>query len=827
MEENRGYNPKEIEKKWQEKWEASDLYKAVTGDSKPKWYSLFEFPYPSGQGLHIGHCRPTVAMDVISRKRRMEGYNVLYPIGWDAFGLPTENYAIKTSISPQQATKENTDNFTTQLKQLGMSFDWSREINTTDPGYYKWTQWMFKKFFEAGLAYKATITINWCPNCKAGLANEELENGRCDRCGGEVEQRPKSQWMLRITKYADRLLKNLDELDFLPQIKSSQANWIGRSEGAEIKFQISNSEFSVEVFTTRPDTIFGATYLVLAPEHAVIEDLKSQISNLEEIEAYIKKAKGKTDLERQGAIKDPSSHKATEGQGKTGVELKGVSALNPATGEQIPVWISDYVLASYGTGAIMAVPAHDERDFEFAKTFGLKVVKVIDGGESVGDVYSGAGKLINSGEFDGLESTEAAKKVTEKFGVAKVQYKLRDWVFSRQRYWGEPIPLVFCEHCADRIENKELGIKNEGEEMNAGWFAVSDEELPLVLPDVADYKPREDGESPLASVETWVNTTCPTCGGPAKRETDTMPNWAGSSWYFLRYMDAHNSDEFASKEALNYWGQVDWYNGGMEHVTLHLLYSRFWNMALFDLGLVSNEEPYKKRTAHGLILAEGGVKMSKSKGNVINPLEVADVYGADALRLYIMFMGPFDQAIAWDKNGILGTRRFLDKAVKIVSLAKAESEDDATMRLLTKTANKVSTDIEDMGFNTAIAAMMEFLNKVDASKMTKENAKIFVKILAPFAPHICEELWETLGGEGSVHAATWPEIDAALLVEDSFELVVQTNGKTRGTLSVAKGLSEEDARALVLESEIGKRYVVGEVKRIIFVKDKLINFIVL
>ncbi|MDP2696045.1 MAG: leucine--tRNA ligase [bacterium] len=800
------YDFKKIESKWQRQWEKDGIYEAQDSGRK-KWYSLIEFPYPSGDGLHIGHIRSNTAMDIISRKRRMEGYNVLYPIGWDAFGLPTENYAIKTGISPEAATKKNTDTFRRQLKSLGFSFDWSREVNTTDPEYYKWTQWMFLKFFENGLAYKDKVAINWCPSCKIGLANEEAVGGVCDRCGGPVEKKTKEQWMIRITEYADKLLEGLNDVDYIPQAKIQQENWIGRSEGVLLKFKLSGVDGDIEAFTTRPDTLFGATYLVVAPEHPLLASDKLPIINRQEIDNYIQKAIQKTDIERTEEKKE-----------KTGVELKGIKAINPANDEEIPIWVADYVLASYGTGAIMAVPAHDERDFEFAQKFNLPIKTVIDSGSVSGGVYIGSGKLANSGKFDGMDS-EAAKKAITEFvgGKTTVKYKLRDWVFSRQRYWGEPIPLVHCEKCA--LDNP----------AGQGWVAVPEEDLPVELPKVKKYQPTDTGESPLAAIEKWVNTKCPKCGGPAKRETDTMPNWAGSSWYFLRYCDPHNKKEFASNDNLKYFMPVDWYNGGMEHTVLHLLYSRFWNRFLYDLGFVPVAEPYKKRTSHGMILAEGGVKMSKSKGNVINPDDLVKEFGADALRLYEMFMGPFEQSIAWDPRGILGTSRFLEKVWKIGTDKLDDDVDGKDLeRLAHKTVKKVAEDIESMAFNTAISAMMIFINECFSRE--KINQKIwtrFLLVLAPFAPHIAEELWGNLGNKTSIHLEPWPKFNSELIAEEEFELLIQVNGKLRSKILVASGISQEEAeRSALSEPDVKKWIGDSQIKKIIFVEDRLINFIV-
>jgi leucyl-tRNA synthetase len=960
------YDHKKIEKKWQTIWDKEQTYKAKDVSKKPKYYSLIEFPYPSGDGLHVGHPRPYIGMDIISRKRRLEGYNVLYPIGWDAFGLPTENYAIKMGIDPRVVTKKNSDTFRRQIKSLGVSFDWSREINTTDPKYYKWTQWIFLQFFKKGLAYKAKIAINWCPKDKTGLANEEVVAGCCERCGTPVEKREKEQWMLAITKYADRLDKDLDTVDYLPQIKLAQRNWIGKSEGAEIEFDVGipqggspTSGSRIKVFTTRPDTIFGATYLVLAPEHSLVENLKSQITNWSEVEKYVLGVKNKTDIERTALDKT-----------KTGVELKGVKAINPATKEEIPVWIADYVLATYGTGAIMAVPAHDERDFEFAKKFNLEIKQVIEptytqttepgkvkagepfdhresiiaivkhwseekyialkwkqvawgtfitGGieagqtpeeaakmelrEEVGYVnakfikdfgvvhgkfyhvpkkvnrnahahviylelenserieteevekkihevlwlpvdelkkfltpdthqyalgwlqgdngpYTGEGTLVNSGKFNRRE-TEEVKKEIIKFveGKEKTTFKLRDWVFSRQRYWGEPIPVVHCEKC--------------------GIVPVPEKDLPIELPKVKNYQPTDSGESPLANISKWVNTKCPKCKGPAKRETDTMPNWAGSSWYYLRYTDPKNKKEFASKKNLKYWlgsdpagGGVDWYNGGNEHTTLHLLYSRFWHKFLYDLKLVPTSEPYKKRTSHGMILGEGGVKMSKSLGNVINPDEIVKTYGADTLRVYEMFMGPFNQSVAWSTESIIGSRRFIEKVWRIkdkvtdVGIPQGGSPTSVT-KLLQKTIKKVSEDIEEMRFNTAISSMMILATEMEkAESVGREDYKKFLKILSPFAPHVTEELWSMLGEKKLVSLSAWPEVDESLLEDDEIKIMIQINGKVRSEMMIKADEDEEEIKKRAMSDESVMRYADGkEIKKMIYVKNRLINIV--
>ncbi|MEK7612488.1 MAG: leucine--tRNA ligase [Patescibacteria group bacterium] len=810
-----------IEKKWQKEWERHGLYEANDRSKKKKWYSLFEFPYPSGDGLHVGHLRPYIGMDIISRKRRMEGYNVLFPIGWDAFGLPTENYAIKTGIAPHIVTKKNTDTFRRQIKSIGASLDWDREINTSDSKYYRWTQWMFLQFLKHDLAYKAEIAINWCLSCKIGLANEEVVGGKCERCGSDVEKRTKKQWMLKITAYAEKLLDGLEKLDFLKEIKTQQINWIGKSEGAELKFALENGDESITVFTTRPDTIFGATYLVLAPEHNLVYKLALHIKNLPEVEAYQNFTRSISEQDR-----------VAEGKEKTGVVLGGIFAINPATGNRIPVWIADYVMAHVGTGAIMAVPAHDERDFEFAKKFQLPIVQVIKSETVVGECWTGEGSLIDSGGFTGMSSLEARRAVTKFLGgKLKTHYKLRDWVFSRQRYWGEPIPVIICASC--------------------GYVPVPEKNLPVVLPKVKNYKPREDGESPLASVASWVKVKCPKCKGPAERETDTMPNWAGSSWYFLRYADSKNKHAFADTKKLEAWMPVDWYNGGMEHVTLHLLYSRFWNLFLYDIGEVPTAEPYKKRTAHGLILAEGGAKMSKSKGNVVSPDGLIKEFGADALRVYEMFMGPFDQAIAWDPRGILGASRFLERVwnigmTRIVS--DSESADKELTTLLHKTIKKVSEDIETMSFNTAISAMMIFINGCGSEKKIPVSLwSLFVRILAPFAPHVAEELYQKLttknsrqktrkisrsklvvvSSKSSVHLAPWPSFNPKLITEETFELIIQVNGKFRGTVTLPRGVGESEAKEIALKDEKVLRALDGkQSKKVVFVPDRLINFII-
>lgn len=762
------YDHKKIEKKWQKVWESKKPNKVKEDDKKPKFFTLIEFPYPSGAGLHVGHIRSNTAMDVISRKRRAEGYNVLYPIGWDAFGLPAENYAIKTGVHPSITTKENINTFRRQLKALGFSFDWSREIDTTDPKYYKWTQWIFLQFLKKGLAYKKKMTVNWCPKDLTGLANEEVVNGCCERCGTKVEKREKEQWMLAITKYAERLDKDLDETEFLEKIKIQQRNWIGRSEGAEIDFAIDGSAEKIKVFTTRPDTIFGVTYVVLAPEHSFVKDLISKIPNKDEVEKYIKQVKEKTDIERTDAKSE-----------KTGVELKSVFAINPANNEKVPVWIADYVLADYGTGAVMAVPAHDERDMLFTKKYNLPVK-----------------------EIELLDIKEAATK----YGKLITKFKLRDWVFSRQRYWGEPIPVVHCEKC--------------------GIVPVPEKELPIKLPKVKNYAPTQNGESPLSAISKWVNTKCPTCKGKATRETDTMPNWAGSSWYYLRYTDPKNKNALASAENLKYWGQVDWYNGGMEHTTLHLLYSRFWHKFLFDLGIVPNSEPYKKRTSHGLILAEGGAKMSKSVGNVVNPDDIIETVGADTLRVHEMFMGPFDQAIAWDTNTIAGSRRFIERVWKLQEKI-GENKKEGIEVAIHKTIKKVSEDIEEMRFNTAISSIMILLNEFDKEEfISKEHYEVIIKLIAPFAPHFTEELWNTIGNKGSVHGSIWPKFDPSKLVDSNVTISVQINGKARATLTTQRDTDDKVIENMALNMDEVKKWIDGkEIKKVIVVKNRIINIV--
>ena len=788
------------EKKWQQRWEASGAFRASEDFTKKKYYALVEFPYPSGAGLHCGHPRPYTALDIVARKRRMQGYNVLFPMGWDAFGLPTENYAIANKIHPAVVTENNVRRFREQLKALGLSFDWQREINTTDPSYYRWTQWIFLRLFKAGLAYKKEMNVNWCTSCKVVLANEEVVGGVCERCGGEVVHRAKSQWMLKITAYADRLVDDLDTVDYIERVKTAERNWIGRSYGAEIDFATTAGD-ALRVFTTRADTIFGATYMVIAPEHPLVEKWRGRLTNYDEVAAYREQAARKSDFERTEMAKD-----------KTGVRLDGVAAVNPVTGKEIPIFVSDYVLITYGTGAIMAVPAHDERDYDFAKMFGLPVVEVIAGGDVMQAAFTDTetGTLVNSGFLNGLSVAEAKEKMIaflEERGVGrkKVNYKLRDWVFSRQRYWGEPIPLVWCEKC--------------------GWVPLDESELPLTLPEVESYEPTDNGESPLAAMTDWVNTTCPHCGGPAKRETDTMPQWAGSSWYFLRYCDPQNDKAFAAREKLDYWLPVDWYNGGMEHATLHLLYSRFWSKFLYDEGLISCPEPYLKRTSHGMILGEDGEKMSKSRGNVINPDDVIRDYGADTMRLYEMFIGDFEKSAPWSTASVRGCRRFLERVYAMAELPEKPSE--ALTRALHKTVKKVSDDIENMKFNTAIAAMMSFVNEVfDNGGIPRDELNAFVLLLCPFAPHLAEELWELLGGEGFASLQPYPTYDASLLVSDTVELAVQVCGKFKGTVTVPAAASEDEVWAAIESAGLLTGALAGKtvVKRI-YVPGRIFNVV--
>ena len=799
------YNHKVVEKKWQKVWDDEKAFAATNDYSKPKYYALVEFPYPSGQGLHVGHPRPYTALDIVARKRRMQGYNVLYPMGWDAFGLPTENYAIKNKIHPKIVTENNVKHFKDQLHSLGYSFDWDREINTTDPKYYKWTQWIFLKLFKAGLAYKKEMPINWCTSCKVGLANEEVVNGVCERCGAPVVRKVKSEWMLKITDYADKLIEGLNDVDYIERVKVSQKNWIGRSTGAEVDFQIKDTEDKLRIYTTRCDTLFGVTYMVVSPEHPYLDKYKDQIKNWEEIVAYREQASRKSDFERAELAKD-----------KTGVAIDGLTAINPVNGKEVPIWVSDYVLMSYGTGAIMAVPAHDERDWEFAKKFHLPIIQVVaKNGEEV-DVNEAAftdvatGVLINSDFLNGLEVKDAKEKMIkfleEKgIGQAKTNYKLRDWVFSRQRYWGEPIPIVHCDKC--------------------GYVPIDESELPLLLPEGESYMPTDNGESPLAAMTDWVNTTCPCCGGPAKRETDTMPQWAGSSWYFLRYTDPHNDKALASPEALKYWLPVDWYNGGMEHTTLHLLYSRFWHKFLYDQGVVPTPEPYQKRTSHGMILGENGEKMSKSRGNVVNPDDIVQEYGADTLRTYEMFIGAFDLAASWSEDGVKGCRRFLDRVWKLQDLMTDEegySKDLETK--MHQTIKKVSNDFENLKYNTAIAAMMTLLNDFyKKGSITRGELKTLIILLNPVAPHITEEMWQIIGCEGRVYQQTWPEFDEAKTVESSVEIAVQINGKVKGTLGIQKDDPKDQVIAKAKEVIADK--LTGNIVKEIYVPGRLVNIV--
>ena len=798
------YEFNRIEKKWQKIWDEKGVYKAYNNDPRKKFYGLIEFPYPSGEGLHVGHPRPYTAMDIIARKRRMQGYNVLFPIGFDAFGLPTENFAIKNHMHPKDVTRRNIARFTDQLKMLGFSFDWDRVVDTTDPSYYKWTQWIFLQMFKRGLAYKASMPVNWCTSCKCVLANEEVVNGVCERCGAPVVRKEKSQWMLAITKYAQRLIDDLDDVDFIERVKIQQRNWIGRSTGAEVIFKTTAGD-DLKVFTTRCDTLFGATYMVIAPEHAMIEKWADKLTNIEAVREYQAAAARKSDFERTELVKE-----------KTGVELKGVKAINPVTNKEISIFISDYVLATYGTGAIMAVPAHDTRDWEFAKQFGLPIVEVVSGGDVEKEAFTtkdDTAILVNSGFLNGLSVKEAIPvmiKWLEEQGIGeeKVNYKLRDWVFSRQRYWGEPIPIVKCGKC--------------------GYVAIPEEQLPLTLPDVESYETTDDGESPLSKMTDWVNTTCPCCGGPAKRETDTMPQWAGSSWYFLRYMDPHNDKALASREALDYWSPVDWYNGGMEHTTLHLLYSRFWHKFLYDIGVVPTKEPYQKRTSHGMILGEGGEKMSKSRGNVVNPNDIVDAYGADTLRLYIMFIGDFEKAAPWSDNAVKGCKRFLDR---VWNLAEQKREGDAYSHeneaVIHRTIKKVGEDIESMKFNTAIASLMSLVNQYYDKTPSRGDIRVLLELMSPFAPHIAEELWEIQGFEGLACQAQWPAFDESKTVETECEMAVQVMGKLKGTIKVSADSDDEAVKAAALENEKVARAVDGgQIVKTIIVKNKLINIIV-
>ncbi|WP_418913305.1 leucine--tRNA ligase [Agathobaculum sp.] len=799
------YDHKQVEKKWQDIWDEKQCFHAKNDSDKEKFYALVEFPYPSGQGLHVGHPRSYTALDIVARKKRMQGYNVLYPMGWDAFGLPTENFAIKNHVHPAEVTKKNIARFKSQLKSLGLSFDWSREINTTDPSYYKWTQWIFLQLFKKGLAYKKEMSVNWCTSCKCVLANEEVVNGVCERCGSEVVHKTKSQWMLAITKYAQRLIDDLDDVDYIERVKIQQRNWIGRSTGAEVDFKTTEGD-TLTVYTTRPDTLFGATYMVISPEHPMIEQWADKLNNIEDVRAYREEAARKSDFERTELNKD-----------KTGVKLDGVAAINPVNGKQIPIFVSDYVLMGYGTGAIMAVPAHDDRDWEFAKKFGCEIIEVVSGGEDVQKAAFTAkdetGILVNSDFLNGKTVKDAIPAMIEWLGEkgighAKVQYKLRDWVFSRQRYWGEPIPIVKCDKC--------------------GYVALPEDQLPLELPNVTSYEPTDNGESPLAHMTDWVNTTCPCCGGPAKRETDTMPQWAGSSWYFLRYMDPHNDKALASPEALKYWSPVDWYNGGMEHTTLHLLYSRFWHKFLYDIGVVPTKEPYAKRTSHGMILGENGEKMSKSRGNVVNPDEIVDTYGADTMRLYEMFIGDFEKAAPWSPKSIKGCRRFLER---VWALADKVQDGDTYSEqhevLMNRTIKKVGEDADNLKANTAIAALMTMLNEFYDKGVNKAEYKTFLALLNPFAPHITEELWQQLGETGLLSVAPWPTYDEAKTVESTVELAVQVNGKLKCTIKLAVDADKQTAIDTAMAEEKVQHAIEGKqiVKQIV-VPGKIVNLVV-
>ena len=798
------YNHREVEQKWQKVWDDERAFATSDDYTKPKYYALVEFPYPSGQGLHVGHPRPYTALDIVARKRRMQGYNVLYPMGWDAFGLPTENYAIQNHIHPRIVTKNNVERFKGQLRSLGYSFDWEREINTTDPEYYKWTQWIFLKLFHAGLAYKSEMPINWCTSCKVGLANEEVVNGVCERCGSEVVRKVKSQWMLKITEYADQLIQGLDTVDYVERVKVSQKNWIGKSEGAEVDFRVKDKEETLRIYTTRPDTLFGVTYMVLSPEHPMIDKYKEEIGNWEEVVAYRETAAKKSDFERTELAKD-----------KTGVMIHGLTAINPVNGKEIPIWISDYVLMTYGTGAIMAVPAHDERDWEFAKKFRLPIIEVVAGSPvSVQEaVYTDVaeGTLVNSDFLNGLNVADAKKRIIEYLeekgiGAKKTNFKLRDWVFSRQRYWGEPIPIIKCEKC--------------------GFVPLKESELPLELPEVESYMPTDNGESPLAAMEEWVNVACPCCGGPAKRETDTMPQWAGSSWYFLRYTDPKNKEALAGKEALNYWMPVDWYNGGMEHTTLHLLYSRFWHKFLYDQKAVPCPEPYQKRTSHGMILGSNGEKMSKSRGNVVNPDDIVRDYGADTLRTYEMFIGAFELSASWSEDGVKGCRRFLERVWKLQDfLTEGDGYSADLETKMHQTIKKVSNDFESLKYNTAIAAMMALINEFyKKNQVTKGEFRTLLLMLNPVAPHVTEELWELTGFGGRLYQAAWPEFDEAKTVEAMTEIAVQVNGKVRATLQVASDIGKEDA--IAAGKEAVKDRLTGTVVKEIYVPGRLVNIVV-
>lgn len=797
------YNFKSIEEKWQRYWDENKSFKALNETEKEKFYYLIEFPYPSGAGLHVGHVRSYTALDAMARKKRMEGYNVLYPIGWDAFGLPAEQYAIKNHIHPSEAVKRNIKTFKSQIKSLGISFDWDREINTTDPEYYKWTQWQFLKFYEKGMAYKAKKEINWCPSCKIGLSNEEAEGNVCERCGGPVVRKEKEQWMLRMSDYAEKLLTGLDQTEFIDRIKTAQINWIGKSEGALVNFKLKEVEDNLEVFTTRCDTLYGVTFMVVSPEHQILKKYLDKIENIDEVEEYQKEASRKTEIERTDMTKE-----------KTGVMIKGLSAINPITGKVIPIWISDYVLTNYGTGAIMAVPAHDTRDYEFAKKFGIDIIPVIEGGDITKEAYTLDGAHINSDFLNGLGKEDAIKKMLEyleKEGIGhkKINYKLQDWVFSRQRFWGEPIPMIYCEKC--------------------GWVPVSEKDLPVTLPDVASYEPTDDGESPLANITDWVNTTCPKCGGIAKRETDTMPNWAGSSWYYLRYMDPNNTKEFVSLDAMKYWNQVDYYNGGMEHATRHLLYARFWHNFLYDQRLVPYSEPFKKRVAHGMILGANGEKMSKSKGNVVNPDDMVNLYGADALRCYEMFIGDYTADASWSENGLKGCKKFLERVYRLGE--KLNNNDDYskdTIVPMNQTIKKVTEDLENMKYNTAVSSLMILLNELEKlDSVSKKDYRTLIHLLNPISPHITEELNEKYNLGAVLCESSWPSYDKDKLENNTYTMVVQVNGKVRGKIEVATDTKEEEMKKLALEIENVKNFTNGkEVVKIIVVPKKLVNIVV-
>lgn len=799
------YFPQKIEKKWQKKWEENKTFRATDDFDKEKFYALIEFPYPSGKGLHVGHPRPYTALDIVARKKRMDGYNVLYPMGWDAFGLPTENYAIKNKIHPRIVTENNVARFKAQLQSLGFSFDWDREVNTTDPEYYKWTQWIFMKLFEKGLAYKNEMPINWCTDCKVGLANEEVVNGVCERCSGEVVQKVKSQWMLKITAYAEKLINDLDLVDYIDRVKIQQKNWIGKSTGMEVEFKLTNIDESLTVYTTRPDTLFGATYMVISPEHPILKEHEKNIENMDEIKAYQEFAARKSDFERTELVKE-----------KTGTEIKGFKAVNPVNGKEIPVWISDYVLMTYGTGAIMAVPGHDTRDWEFAKKFNLDIVEVVAGGNVEEEAFTdiAKGQMINSDLLNGLNVEDAKEKIAEfliekKIGNKKTNYKLRDWVFSRQRYWGEPIPLVYCEEC--------------------GWQTIPESELPLTLPEVDSYEPTENGESPLAKMEDWINTTCPKCGKAARRETDTMPQWAGSSWYFLRYIDPDNKEAIASDEKMKYWLPIDWYNGGMEHTTLHLLYSRFWHKFLYDCGVVPVPEPYQKRTSHGMILGENNEKMSKSRGNVVNPDEIVEEFGADTLRAYEMFIGDFEKAVPWSMNGVKGCRKFLDRVWRLQEIVTDDSNYSKALETrMHQTIKKVTSDFENLKFNTAIAAMMALVNDINGhGKITRGEFKTLVTLLNPVAPHMTEELWEVLGFEGMLNQTKWPKYDEEKTVESIIEMAIQINGKVRARVSIPKDADKETVMNSVKADEKIKAQLEGkQIVKEIYVPGKICNIVI-